>query len=276
MMDYICSSKCKRRNIMLYFTISGLFYFIIFLVLVFAFKSIYNFLKKNSDIRILNLQEYLPKEEIQTLKQVFFLIMMTLILIDIFYQIIFYNHDLLYFSIFDVCLSVVVVSMIKYRNWKSFVLIFLLMPGVSLDFLLFNLNYSYELIFLIPHLMALVYALWFYYNMFKIYTQSNHLSYTILLLFLIISVSLFFTSFVEHVGLLDALVMVSNAFTSNGYAVLGETIPGKINAVFLVWSGYILSGVGTATLTTALLIKYFNKKVKKLENKLDEIEKKLE
>ena len=46
--------------------------------------------------------------------------------------------------------------------------------------------------------------------------------------------------------------MVSNAFTSNGYAILGTTPGGKINSVILVWSGYIISGAATATLTAAI------------------------
>ena len=59
--------------------------------------------------------------------------------------------------------------------------------------------------------------------------------------------------------------MVSNAFTSNGYAVLGDSPIGKLNSLFLVWGGYILSGVGTATLTTALLSRHFNKRFEELE-----------
>ena len=59
--------------------------------------------------------------------------------------------------------------------------------------------------------------------------------------------------------------MVSNAFTSNGYAVLGDSPIGKLNSLFLVWGGYILSGVGTATLATALVSRHFNKKFKELE-----------
>ena len=71
--------------------------------------------------------------------------------------------------------------------------------------------------------------------------------------------------FAEGKNLLDSLVMVSNAFTSNGYAVLGDTPIGKLNSLFLVWGGYILSGVGTATLTTALLSRHFNKRFEELE-----------
>ena len=69
----------------------------------------------------------------------------------------------------------------------------------------------------------------------------------------------------EGKNLLDSLVMVSNAFTSNGYAVLGDSPIGKLNSLFLVWGGYILSGVGTATLTTALLSRHFNKRFEGLE-----------
>ena len=49
------------------------------------------------------------------------------------------------------------------------------------------------------------------------------------------------------------------------YAVLGDTPIGKLNSLFLVWGGYILSGVGTATLTAALLSRHFNKRFEELE-----------
>ena len=66
--------------------------------------------------------------------------------------------------------------------------------------------------------------------------------------------------------------MVSNSFTSNGYAVLGSSVPGKINSIFLVWSGYLLSGVGTATLTAGILINHYKKKLREINDKLDAIE----
>ena len=66
--------------------------------------------------------------------------------------------------------------------------------------------------------------------------------------------------------------MVSNAFTSNGYAVLGNSIGGKINAIVLVWGGYLLSGVGTATLTAAILINHYRNKLEKIDKKLDNLE----
>ena len=110
-----------------------------------------------------------------------------------------------------------------------------------------------------------IYFIKVYYDRFKEYTESNGLGITIILLFVLVFVSFFITQIDEGVNPLDALVMVSNAFTSNGYAVLGSSIPGKINSVFLVWGGYILSGVGTATLTAAILVRHFNHKFDELE-----------
>ena len=111
----------------------------------------------------------------------------------------------------------------------------------------------------------MAYVIKIYYTKFIHYTESNGLGISILLLFGIVFISFISTSFTEGKDLLDSLVMVSNAFTSNGYAVLGNSPIGKLNGIFLVWGGYILSGVGTATLTTALLSKHFNKRFEELE-----------
>ena len=109
-----------------------------------------------------------------------------------------------------------------------------------------------------------------YFDKFMEYTDSNGLGVTVILLFSIIFVSFFITQIVENKNPLDALVMVSNAFTSNGYAVLGNSILGKINSLFLVWGGYIISGAGTATLTAAILLKHFNKRVSELEKLIED------
>ena len=58
--------------------------------------------------------------------------------------------------------------------------------------------------------------------------------------------------------------------SSNGYSILGHSIPGKINSIFLVWGGYIISGAGTATLTAAILIRHFNKRLDELEKIMEE------
>ena len=116
-----------------------------------------------------------------------------------------------------------------------------------------------------------MYMVLYFYRCFKRYTKSNGLSYSILMLFGIIFLSFIWTAFVEKVSLLDSLIMVSNAFTSNGYAILGTTIAGKINGLFLVWAGCVLSVVGTATLTLALISRYYNKKFDELKEMIEEL-----
>ena len=66
--------------------------------------------------------------------------------------------------------------------------------------------------------------------------------------------------------------MVSNAFTSNGYAITGESVVGKIISIFLVWSGYIISGAATATLSAAILIAHFNRKLNRYDEKFENLE----
>ena len=112
-----------------------------------------------------------------------------------------------------------------------------------------------------------------YFDKFVEYTDTNSLGITIMLLFSIVFVSFFITMIVEGVNPLDSLVMVSNAFTSNGYAILGSTSPGVLTSTFLVWSGYIISGVGTATLAAAIVHRNSKKKFQKLEDKIDNLEK---
>ena len=150
---------------------------------------------------------------------------------------------------------------------KNKALFILLIPYGSLVFLLYPTS-PFILIELI-HIPVFLYFVKVYFDKFMEYTNSNGLGVTIILLFSIIVVSFFVTQIVEGVNPLDSLVMVSNAFTSNGYAVLGDSILGKINSIFLVWGGYIISGAGTATLTAAILLKHFNKRVEELEKLIE-------
>lgn len=176
---------------------------------------------------------------------------------------VFYDGDLIYFAIFDILLSVFIASTIKREsNWDK-LLVILLVPYGSLCYVFFRFQPIALLDFI--HIPVFLYMVKYYYDKFREYTQTNSLGVTIVLLFAIIFISFLVTVTVESGNPLDSLVMVSNAFTSNGYAVLGSTIPGKINSIFLVWSGYIISGVGTATLTVAILTKYFNKRLDELE-----------
>ena len=218
---------------------------------------------KSSDNKFLNPKEYLPEEEIHSVKQVYYLIMMGLCFVTILYAISFNSSDLLYFTIFDVIFSLyVAITIDKTSNWRKLFVV-LLIPFGSLTYLLFGFTLV-SLLDLI-HIPVFIYLIKYYFDDFKRYTETNSLGITIVLLFAIIFFSFFNTVIVENGNPLDSLVMVSNAFTSNGYAVLGSTIPGKINSLFLVWSGYLISGVGTATLTAAILTKHFNRKFDKLE-----------
>ena len=240
---------------------------IIFLALfsigMFIFKKL-----NNSSNRFLNPEEYLPDEEIQTLKQVYYLILMALCFINVFYSLTFVTGDLFYFTIFDLILSLYIAVIIDKDSNLNKILILFLIPYGSLTFLLFGSSLADLLDFI--HIPVFLYFIKVFYSKFKEYTDSNSLSFTILLLFVIIFISFFVTQIVENVNSLDSLVMVSNAFTSNGYAILGHSIPGKINSLFLVWGGYIISGAGTATLTAAILIKHFNKRIKQLEDLIED------
>lgn len=225
-------------------------------------------IKPGIDSKIFNPQEYLPEDEIHTLKQVSYLILMASCFVTVMYMLIYVNIDLLYFTVFDVLLSLyIAVTMDKSTRIRKLFLL-LLVPYGALTYLMFG-NSLVGVLDMI-HIPVLIYFIKVYYDKFKNYTESNGLGITILLLFSIVFFSFLITMFVENANPLDAIVMVSNAFTSNGYAVLGTTAGGKLNSVVLVWSGFIISGVGTATLTAAILSRHFNKKFERLEELINE------
>ena len=219
-----------------------------------------------SDNRYFNPHEFLPEDEIHTLRQVFYLIMMSLCFVNVLYSLM--AGDLVSLSLFDIFLSLFIAITLDKSSWKNRILLLILVPFGSLSFFLFK----HSLIGLIDiiHVPVFLYFVKVYYDKFNYYTESQGLSMAIILLFGIILVSFFLTQITEHANPLDALVMVSNAFTSNGYAVLGKSIPGKINSLILVWGGYVISGAATASLTASILIRHFNKRVSELERIIDE------
>lgn len=179
----------------------------------------------------------------------------------------FANADLIYFAIFDIALSLFIAVTLDKSSIKNKILWFLLIPYGAFAYTLFGLSWVGLLDIL--HVLIFIYLIKMYFDSFMEYTQSNGLGITIILLFSIIFVSFFITQIVEDVNPLDSMVMVSNAFTSNGYTVLGHSIAGKINSIFLVWGGYIISGAGTATLTATILLAHFNRRIKKLEKLIE-------
>lgn len=239
---------------------------IVFLIFYFLLNKVVNILKEN---RYFDSQQYLPVEEAHTLKQVFYLLIISGCFVYILASLTMVSNDNLYLSLFDFSISTLCFLLMKKDTMKDKILLFFLIPFGSVSFLISD-TFTLLIILDLFHMVALVFVMKYYYHKFMEYTENNGLGIAILLLYIIVFVSMLATHFTENKNLLDALVMSSNAFTSNGYAVLGDSIPGKINSLILVWSGYILSGVSTATLTAALLIKHFNKKFDELEKMIKE------
>lgn len=246
---------------------------VIFIILMFIFEFIYNAINDRPH-RLLNLNEYFPEEEAHSLRQIFYLIMMGLIFVDILYIIIFTRSDIIYFVLYDIALSLYLAIKLDKSTIKNKILLLLLIPYGSLYFIMFGISLVGWLDLI--HIPVFIYFIKIYYYKFREYTESNGLGITIILLFAVVFISFLMTQFTENVNALDSLVMVSNAFTSNGYAVLGHTIAGKINSIILVWSGYLLSGVGTATLAAGILIRHFNNKVENLEEEVRKNNEKLD
>mgnify|MGYP007115442970 CR=1 FL=1 len=65
------------------------------------------------------------------------------------------------------------------------------------------------------------------------------------------------------------VLVLSNIEWSDNNA-FGNTISGKLNSLLLVWGGYVISGVGAATLTATLLIRHFKKKFAELKELIEE------
>ena len=65
---------------------------------------------------------------------------------------------------------------------------------------------------------------------------------------------------------MDSMTMVSNAFTSNSFDASGQNIIGKLNSLVLAWSGFILSGVGTATLAASIVNSYVSQEFGELKD----------
>ncbi len=241
------------------------FILIVFLLFYFILNKVFLRLKKNE---YLDLKKYLPVEEIQTLGQVFYLIIISACFIYILASLIDLS-DNFFLSLFDFFLSTFCFLLMKKDSFRDKILLFLLIPFGSISFLINNV-YTLLVLLNFIHLIGFVFVMKHYYQKFLEYTENNGLGIAILLLYAIVFISMIATHFTENVNLLDALVMSSNAFTSNGYAVLGSSIPGKINSIILVWSGYIISGVSTATLTAAILVKHYNKRFDELERLIKE------
>ncbi len=259
----------KDLIIYLAFVLLGI---LIFLGILYVVSRIIKFLKRYRHNRLLNSSEYLPEEEIQTLKQVSYLIVITISFVNIIYSIIFWGSDdfIKYFIYYDILASLIVCLIMPKDSLFDKIIIFLLIPISSLSYI--SPNEPATIFLLAIHVIGFAYVIKVYYSKFIHYTESNGLGISILLLFGLIFFSFIFTSFTEGADLLDSLVMVSNAFTSNGYAVLGGSVLGKLNSLLLVWGGYILSGVGNATLCAGIISRHFNKKFEAMDENIKKLQ----
>ena len=242
----------------------------IFLVLTLLGGFIYRKLK-NRYGNSLNPTDFLPEDEIHTLRQVFYLILLASCVINIFYGFTAADIGESYnWAMFDIILSLYFAIKLDNLSKKNILLWALLVPYGSLSYPIFGLNFIIFIDFI--HILVFTYFAKVNFDKFMKYTNSNGLGVTILLLFAIIFASFFITQYSEGVNALDSLVIVSNQFTGNGYSVFGESASGKIDSLFLVWGGYIISGVFAATLTAAILTRHFKKEFEELRELIEEDE----
>lgn len=224
-------------------------------------------IKKSSALKKLNAFDYekfLPSDEIHYLKQIFLLIMASFFIFGLISLFFIYDYyvDI---SLFDIILVIIAIGYIADNDYKSIIMSLLLMPA---PVVLWFLNISITPLLIIHWIGICIGTIYFIHQFLK-FTEKNNLGFTVIIFVLILMVSCFITSYYEKTNLLDSLVMISNAFTSNGYTILGHSTISKMDSILLVWGGYLLSGVGTATLTAAILIKYLKSRIESQDKKID-------
>lgn len=207
--------------------------------------------------RLSNPQEYFPSEEVFLLKQVFYLIVILVIIMICLYLTFDWDEGFYFAYLLDIVVSLYLALKMDKDSRKDKVLLFLLIPFGSITGLLFG--DSIVVLLDLTHIIGYLYFIKVYFRKFVEYTENNGLGVTIILLFVIILVSFLFTILVENVSPIDSMTMVSNAFTSNSFDASGKNIIGKLNSLILAWSGFILSGVGTATLAVSIVNEYVNR-----------------
>ena len=116
----------------------------IFLVLTILAKFIHKLLISRYG-KSLDMNKFLPEDEVHTLRQVFYLILMALCVVNIFYSIAGSEIDvqryLYYFVIFDVALSLYFAINLDMSSLKNKVLWLMLVPYGSLAFPLFDFSF---------------------------------------------------------------------------------------------------------------------------------------
>ena len=214
--------------------------------------------------RFFKLKEYFPVEKISYLKQLFYLVMILIFLFIILYLIFGWEDGLNFIFVLDIILSAYLAINAGTDSFKDKFVLFLLIPFASISALLFE--DSLINLFVLFHIFGYLYYIQVYYRKFFQFTKSNALGITVILLFSIILVSFLFTILAEDVSPLDSITMVSNAFTSNSFDASGNSTVGKLNSLVLAWGGFLLSGVGTATLAVSMVLEYVDREFDDMEN----------
>ena len=239
----------------------------VFAALVYIVKYIVNkgrLMARFKNSRLSNPQEYFPSEEVLLLKQVFYLIVILVIIMICLYLTFDWNEGFYFIYLLDIVVSLYLALKMGKDSLKDKVLLFLLIPFGSITGILFG--DSVVALLDLTHIIGYLYFIKVYFRKFVDYTENNGLGITIILLFGIILVSFLFTILAENVSPMDSITMVSNAFTSNSFDASGKNIIGKLNSLVLAWSGFILSGVGTATLAVSIVNGHVDRKFDKVND----------
>ena len=239
----------------------------IFAALIYLAKYIVNkgrLMARFKKSRLSNPQEYFPSEEVFLLKQVFYLIVILVIIMICLYLTFDWNEGFYFIYLLDIVVSLYLALKMYKDSLKDKVLLFLLIPFGSITGILFG--DSIVVILDLTHIIGYLYFIKVYFRKFVDYTENNELGITIILLFTIILVGFLFTILAENVSPMDSLTMVSNAFTSNSFDASGKNIIGKLNSLILAWSGFILSGVGTATLAVSIVNQYVDRQFSEMKD----------
>ncbi|MEE1151469.1 MAG: hypothetical protein UH242_11035 [Methanobrevibacter sp.] len=238
----------------------------VFVALAYAARYIANngrLINRFKKSRLSNPLEYFPSEAVFLLKQVFYLAVIMVIIIICLYLTFDWNEGFYFIYLLDIVVSIYLALKMDKDSRKDKVLLFLLIPFGSITALLFG--DGIVVLLDLTHIIGYLYFIKVYFRKFIDYTENNGLGVTIILLFAIILVSFLFTILVENVSPMDSMTMVSNAFTSNSFDASGKNIIGKLNSLVLAWSGFILSGVGTATLAVSIVNNYVDRQFSEMK-----------
>ena len=238
----------------------------VFVALTYAARYIANngrLINRFKKSRLSNPLEYFPSEAVFLLKQVFYLAVIMVIIIICLYLTFDWNEGFYFIYLLDIVVSIYLALKMDKDSRKDKVLLFLLIPFGSITALLFG--EGIVVLLDLTHIIGYLYFIKVYFRKFVDYTENNGLGITIILLFVIILVSFLFTILVENVSPMDSMTMVSNAFTSNSFDASGKNIIGKLNSLVLAWSGFILSGVGTATLAVSIVNNYVDRQFSEMK-----------